>query len=410
MTRRSAALQLVFALSFCHVALSQHIGIFAPTGELLTARTGHTATLLPDGKVLITGGTWPGSTFPSSAELYDPSTGNFTATGDMTTARHGNTATLLPDGKVLIVGGTFQPTPGLPSISLASAELYDPATGAFSPTGSMAIPDFGPAAIPLNNGKVLIVHSHSVAAELYDPVTGTFSGTGNQLSIVNPPTAALLPDGRVLLTSSCGVAQLYDPANGTFSRTDYPTRIGCDGFAAAALTDGTVLFAGGYTDCCVPGGYSSGSALYDPSSESVRPTGDMTSARENHTATLFPDGTVLIAGGQGKPFSSPPVNTSAEIYDPATGAFSLTGDMTGPRELHAATLLLDGRVLLTGGYTPDLKPASAELYSFHFGAYSSRGGGPIRPDGCSSRFFLFSRSFRLQPHSRNVLRHSLHQS
>jgi hypothetical protein len=88
----------------------------------------------------------------------------------------------------------------------------------------------------------------------------------------------------------------------------------------------------------------------------------MTSARENHTATLFPDGTVLIAGGQGKPFSNPPVNTSAEIYDPATGAFTPTGDMTGPRELHAATLLLDGRVLLTGGYTPDLKPASAELY------------------------------------------------
>src|SRR5215831_17166620 len=167
MTRRSAALQLVLALSFCHVALAQHTGTFTPTGELLTARTGHTATLLPDGKVLITGGTWPGSTFPSSAELYDPLTGNFTATGNMTTARHRNTATLLPDGKVLIAGGTFQPTPGLPSISLASAELYDPATGAFSATGSMAMPDFGPVAILLNDGKVLIAHSRSVAAELY---------------------------------------------------------------------------------------------------------------------------------------------------------------------------------------------------------------------------------------------------
>src|SRR5262249_30373413 len=253
---------------------------FTPTGELLTARTGHTATLLPDGKVLIAGGTWPGSTFPSSAELYDPSTGSFTATGDMTTARYGNTATLLPDGKVLIAGGYFQPTPGLQSISLASAELYDPATGTFSPTGSMAMPDFNPVAILLNDDKVLIVHSRSVAAELYDLVTGTFSGTGNQVSIVNPPTATLLPDVRDLLVSSCGVAQLYDPASGTFSLTGNPTPA-CDGFAAAALTDGTVLFAGGYTDIGPGSGYSSGAELYDPPSGSVRPTADMTTAREN---------------------------------------------------------------------------------------------------------------------------------
>jgi len=163
------------------------------------------------------------------------------------------------------------------------------------------------------------------------------------------------------------VGQLYDPASGTFSLTDKTKRIQYLWFAAAALTDGTVLFAGGYKDSDVPSCTgdavpSSGAELYDPSSGSFRPTGDMTTARRYHTATLLPDGTVLIAGGEDK-FSSNPVNTSAEIYDPATGTFFPTGDMIDPRDLHTATLLLDGRVLLTGGYTLDLKSAIAEVYN-----------------------------------------------
>jgi hypothetical protein len=366
MTRRSAALQLVLALSFCHVGLAQHTGTFTQTGDMMVPRIGHTATLLPDGRVLIAGGSEYGWTL-SIAELYDPSTGSFTATGNMTTARTGHSAILLPDGKVLIAGGGCPGLHGECTVrgSLAVAELYDPSTGTFSATGSMATAGSGLTwPILLNDGKVLIARGSAGnspgPAELYDPVTGTFSGTGDQ-----PATgflsATLLSDGRVLFVSSCGSDQLYDPASGTFSLAGNPKH--CDEFAefaAAALADGRVLFAGGWVGCYE---YSSGAALYDPSSGSFRTTGDMTTSRADHTAALLPDGTVLIAGGRGY---SANTAVTAEIYDPATGAFSRTGDMTGPREANTTTWLLDGRVLRTGGHTPEFQPqplASAEVYT-----------------------------------------------
>jgi hypothetical protein len=358
-----AFLSFLLIFSITQTAAAQSTGIFTPTGNMTTARVGHTATLLPDGKVLIVGGETPGPLLPSifsSAELYDPSTGNFTATGNMATARVGHTATLLPDGKVLIAGGyNWADTPqGRRSISFASAELYDPATGTFTATGKMAAADWGPAAILLNDGKVLIAHSNGLPAdaELYDPISGSFSGTGDQLVSGIETNTTLLPDGRVLLVFR-SAAELYDPASGTFSPTGEPKRIQRAGFVAAALTDGTVLFAGGYSG---DGAGSPGAELYDPSSGSFHPTGNMTTARANHTATSLPDGTVLIAGGEG-PLSKP-TTTSAEIYNPATGAFSPTGDMTEAHWYHTATLLLDGRVLLTGGYDAYLSPAS-EVYS-----------------------------------------------
>ena len=355
MTRRLPALLSVLVLSFCDIVLAQHTGTFTPTGNMIRPRDGNTATLLLDGKVLIAGGSTGGPLLLSSAELYDPSTGSFTWTGDMTTARTGHTATLLPDGKVLIAGGARRS---------ASAELYDPATGTFSAIGDMAWgADSAPSAILLNDGKVLIAHAglRPATAELYDPVTGTFSSTGNQVSKLNGiQTVNLLPDGRVLLVICCMADQLYDPASGTFSLTDRTKRIHADGFGAAPLTDGTVLFAGG--------GYEedgiSGAELYDPSSESFRPTGNMTTDRYYHTATLLPDGTVLIAGGDGIDFSTTSY-TSAEIYDPATGAFSRTGDMNYAHTGHTATLLLDGSVLVTGGstgYPFYTNPTSAEVY------------------------------------------------
>jgi hypothetical protein len=187
-------------------------GTFTPIASLTNTRELHTATLLNNGTVLITGGF--GSSL-SSAELYDPSTGTFTVTGNMTASRYYHTATLLNNGKVLITGGYN-------SSALSSAELYDPSTGTFTVTGSMTTVRYGHTATLLNNGKVLIAGGDSssalASAELYDPSTGTFVAIGNMTSARSYQTATLLNNGKALLAGGsdgsivASSAELYQPA------------------------------------------------------------------------------------------------------------------------------------------------------------------------------------------------------
>ena len=165
-----------------------------------------TATLLPGGRVLIAGGGHRYGSFgmtPSlgmldSAELYDPAAGTFSPTGSMAAVRGWHTATLLPDGRVLIAGGSYE----------APAELYDPQTGTFSPTGSMEVDREAATATLLPDGRVLIAGgSYEATAELYDPQTGTFSPTGSMTMTAfrSNATATMLPDGRVLIAGGIGV-------------------------------------------------------------------------------------------------------------------------------------------------------------------------------------------------------------
>jgi N-acetylneuraminic acid mutarotase len=289
-------------------------GTWTATGNMIEAHAGHTATLLPNGKVLVSGGyrSEPEDHYLSSAELYDPSSGTWTATGKMVEARLGHTATLLPDGRVLVAGGDGK-SGGIAHF-LSSAELYDPRSGTWTATGNMVQARYLHTATLLPDGKVLLAggdNSHSPSAELYDPLSGSWTATGNMVEARNSQTATLLPDGKVLVAGgdNSHSAELYDPGSGSWTATGNTVepRVG---HAATLLPDGKVLVAGGSVFRGDAMDYLSSAELYNPSSGTWTATEAMMAARNAATATLLPDGRVLVVGGMPPP----------ELYDPGDGS------------------------------------------------------------------------------------------
>ena len=330
---------------------------------MIDARYGHTATLLSDGTVLVTGG-YSSNGPLASAGLYDPSSGTWTAIGNMDGVRAEHTATLLSDGTVLVAGG-IRPS-GYLSNPLTAAELYDPSSGTWTATGEMIEAREGHTATLLSDGTVLVAGGNGGAlasAELYDPSGGTWTATGSMAGGRWKHTATLLPDGKVLVVGSSPLAsaELYNPSSGSWTATGGMIEARVD-HTATLLSDGAVLVTGGV-------GYSSGSSntlasaeLYDPSSGAWTATGNMIEASYFHTATLLPDGKVLVAGGYDSIGDGFAVLASAELYDPSSRSWTATGTMDEGRVRHSATLLPDGRVLVAGGGGFSGPLAPAELY------------------------------------------------
>jgi hypothetical protein len=218
----------------------------------------------------------------------------------------------------------------------------------------------------LNTGKVLVAGWGNATAELFDPATGSFTATGSMLQPRVSHTATLLNSGKVLLTGGIqgtppattvlAEAELYDPTTGSFSQTLGSLATARQWHTATLLTNGTVLVTGGFLDNNENA--IATAELFDLTSQSFTPTnGNMETPRAFQTATLLKDGTVLVTGGNN---GTGPLAT-AELYDPTAGTFSPTGSMGTARQSHIATLLNDGTVLVAGG-TNGAPLASAERY------------------------------------------------
>jgi hypothetical protein len=329
------------------------VAFFSGHMNLSSFRANHTAALLNDGRVLLAGGGSSG--MASSSDIFEPE-GYIIPGPAMNAARTRHTATTLPSGKVLIAGGSNQF-----GGDLSTAELYDPSAGVFVPTGDLNITRSGHTATLLNNGQVLITGGSSNIAELYDPSTGTFALTGSMAFPRGGHTATLLQDGRVLIAggSYSTMLEIYDPATGTFTFAGMLTLDRVD-HAAARLADGRVLIAGGRSSL----GYTATAELFDPNTGVATATPPMRSSRAQHTATLLSNGQVLIAGGVDGSFNPTAVAESIERFDPTSGTFAGSGDMAtyptlGVRAAHTATLLPNGQVLLAGGYSQGI---DAEIY------------------------------------------------
>lgn len=336
------------------------------TGSLNTGRTLHTATLLTNGSVLVTGGQALGTTQSlRSSELYNPTTGTWTATGNLTTARVNHVAIRLQNGRVLVAGGFDQGR-------LASAEIYDPATGAWTATGSLVTARQLAAAVLLNDGRVVIMGGSGPvnttldplsSAEIYNPATSQWASTGSMTVSRVGHTALLLSTGKILVaggaagTSSSpqlhGSAELYEPSTGQW--------VGTGNFLTPRAFHTAVLLANGRPMIVGGGNFLStayGAAdTYDLVSGGWTATGSLLTARLSHTTTRLPNGKVLVAGGTG----ALGVLGSVEAYDPGTGTWSTLPSLRVPRLNHAAVLLTNGKVLVVGGQGAGAS-TSAELF------------------------------------------------
>jgi len=328
---------------------------FAAASSMKDARTDHTATVLPGGKILVAGGEGPSGRAQSSSELYDPVSGKFSAIASkMNAARADHTATLISgcncpaDGKVLIAGGDT--ASGSLGSTLRSAELYDPAAGTFTATGAMKATRTRHSATLIASGplagNVLIAGGSSdesggdvASAELYDPATGQFTSTGRMSTPRESHSATWLSPGVVTGALAGSVliagggdasapsdsAEVFNPQTATFSPVGAMTTARTLQ-AAVLLANGKVLIAGGQSSDT----FLLSAELFDPAHATFAATGSMHNLHAGATATVLENGGALIAGGR---------SNRADLYNTAAGTFSPTGRMVTDVAESTSTLI-----------------------------------------------------------------------
>ena len=341
--------------------------VFVPTGSLNTARYYHTATILNNGNVVFIGGIGPipGGTGAlgtlNSAEVYSPGTGMFTNTGIMHAPRSQHTATLLNTGAVLITGGSGG------AGALATSEEFNITSGLFYVAGSMHTARYGHTATILPGGTVLVaggINGTTVlsSAEIFNPVRGTFLATTNSMNAARfGATATLLPNGLVLIAGGAdnngpiASAELYDPVAGTFTLTTNSLNVARSNATATVLNNGLVLIANGY-NYSVTGPLTS-AEVYDPVAGTFTLTGSEASTGYLGTATLLNNGLVLIAGST---LNAAP----CELFSVVGNGFNSTSPLLTPRDLNTSTLLGNQTVLVAGGHSnlTNTVLAAAEVY------------------------------------------------
>jgi N-acetylneuraminic acid mutarotase len=339
--------------------IQEFTGVWFTAGTLVDSRHDHTATLLPDGRVLVVGGLQErtaGNPGLASVEVYDPVSGTWSITGFLNSGRTHHTAGLLPDGTVLVTGGKGDYS----GSALASVEIYDPISGTWKSAPPLSVPRYGHSATRLADERVLVaggrfgsgttdIHS---SAEIYNPVSKTWTATGSLNTPRESHSATLLSDGRVLLIggynqSWLGTAEIFDPLSGVWSEITAP--LACHGVAhtATLMCDGKVFVVGGACESGTPGILNK-TEIYDPTTSAWKATADLPAVREAHTATLLNNGMVLVVGGDN---GNIPRYDSGLIYDPASDGWYSTGSLVVGRRNHTATLLDNGVVLVMGGWS-----------------------------------------------------------
>ena len=325
-------------------------GGLEPARDLRVPRAVHTATALPDGRVLVAGGcTDPGcESATATTELFDPATRRFAPGPRLSRPRVGHVAVSLRDGSVLVLGGWSGATP------TASAERF--VRSRFVAAASMLTPRGGFTATRLRDGRVLVVggttgSETAASAELYDPASGRFAATGSLARARNAHTATLLRDGRVLVVGGSDgadvlrTAEVYDPKTGRFAPAG-TLRAPRHKHAAVALRDGRVLVVGG-SDVRDSRGRYRASELWSPATRRFRAAPALREPRFKlpDAVVRLPTGEVLVAGG----------GDTVERYRPG-GRFVVAGKIGEPFMFATATVLQDGRVLVAGGYDESITP------------------------------------------------------